>query len=94
MAVALDILELVLFLFLMLLFGRVAISIVILLARDWKPRGFWLLLTETCLTVTDPPVKFLRSFVPELSFGSVRLDLSILLLFVGCSLALQVVRAL
>lgn len=94
MAVALDIVELLLFLFLLLLFGRVAISIVILLARDWTPRGFWLLLTEACLTVTDPPVKFLRSFVPELSIGSVRLDLSILLLFVACSLALQVVSAI
>ncbi|HVT71260.1 MAG TPA: YggT family protein, partial [Trebonia sp.] len=40
-----------------------------------------LILAETIFTVTDPPLKFLRRFIPSLRLGTVSLDLSFMVLY-------------
>ena len=89
MAILISLLQLAVFVFMLLLFGRIVVSIVMMLARDWRPRGPVLVLTEVAMSVTDPPIRFLRSFLPEITLGSIRFDLSILVLFMACSLTLN-----
>lgn len=93
MTFALDILQFVLFMFLLLLLARVVLSLVLSLARDWHPKGVSLLATETVFTVTDPPIKALRKVIPPVSFGQVRLDIAFLVLFFGVWLLWQFVAA-
>ena len=45
-------------------------------ARNWRPRGIILVLIEICFTVTDPPLKFVRRFVPNIRLGMISFDLS------------------
>ncbi len=71
----------VLWLYLLLLVGRLVFSWVQAFARDWRPRGFVLVIAETVYTATDPPLKFLGRFIPVLRLGSVALDLSFMVLF-------------
>ncbi len=71
-------------LFIIILFGRVVIDLVRSLARDWQPKGFSLIVCEAIYTVTDPPLKGLRRIVPPLSIGQVRLDLAFLVLLLSC----------
>jgi hypothetical protein len=43
--------------------------------REWRPRGFGLVLAELVFTVTDPPLRFFRRLLPPLRLGPVALDL-------------------
>ena len=82
-------LQFVLFIFMLLLLARVVLSLVIAIARDWRPSGAGLVVTEGVFTVTDPPLKALRRIIPPLTLGQMRLDLAFLVLFFGVSFAWQ-----
>lgn len=91
MSVVLQILEVVLWLFLLLLIGRLVLDYVQMFARSWRPSGIALVLAEVVYTITDPPLRALRKVIPPLRLGSVSLDLSFLVLIVAVNIALSVV---
>ncbi len=70
-----------LFLFFILLIGRLVLDWVRVLARTWRPRGIVLLLAEAVYTVTDPPLRAVRKVVPSLTLGTIRIDLAFIILF-------------
>ncbi|GAA2101054.1 YggT family protein [Actinomadura alba] len=70
-----------LYLFLLLLIGRLVLETLQSFARQWRPKGVVLVLAEVTYTVTDPPLKLLRRFIPPLRLGNVALDLSFMVLF-------------
>ncbi|GAA3841159.1 YggT family protein [Sphaerisporangium flaviroseum] len=84
----------VLSIYLVLLIGRMIFETVQAFARSWRPQGVVLVLAEAIYTVTDPPLKFLRRFIPPLRLGTVAFDLSFTLLFVGVLVMIQIVSAL
>jgi YggT family protein len=85
-----EVLVYVLYLYLVILIGRMIFSWVQAFARDWRPTGFVLVLAEVIFTLTDPPLKFLRRFIPTLRIGMVALDLSFMVLFIGVLILLEV----
>lgn len=91
MSVVLQILEVLLWLFLLLLIGRLVLDYVQMFARSWRPSGIALVLAEVVYTITDPPLRALRKVIPPLRLGSVSLDLSFLVLIVAVNIALSVV---
>jgi YggT family protein len=80
-----------LFLFWLLLIARIVVEFIRSFSRDWHPRGITVVVLETIMTLTDPPVKLLRRIIPQLTIGAVRLDFSIMVLllvaFIGMQLA-------
>ena len=86
MEIVIGALRFALFLFMIVLFGRVILSLVVSFARDWRPEGIVLVLTESVFSITDPPLKALRKVIPPLQLGQIRLDIAFLVLFFGCSL--------
>ena len=72
----------VLWLYIIVLIARIVVDYVVMFARDWRPRGIVLVLVEFIFTITDPPLKLLRRFIPPLRIGSVSLDLAFLVLFI------------
>lgn len=91
MSLFFEILGFVLFVFWLLLIARVVVEFIRSFSRDWHPRGFTVVVLELIMTITDPPVKLLRRLIPQLTIGSVRFDLSIMVLllvaFIGMQLA-------
>jgi YggT family protein len=89
-----DILKIVLYyvlwVFLLLLIGRMIITWIQVFARSWQPRGVILVVAETIFTLTDPPLKFLRRYIPPLRLGTVAMDLSYMVLFIVVLILLQV----
>jgi YggT family protein len=85
-----QIIQLILWLFLVLLIARLVFDYIQMFARSWRPSGP-LVVAELIYTVTDPPLRALRRVIPPLKLGQVSLDLSFLVLFVlvyiGISLA-------
>jgi YggT family protein len=81
-----------LFAFLLLLVARLVMEYVMLFARSWEPKGAVVVLLEVVYSITDPPLKFLRRFIPPLRLGGVSLDLSFLVLFVIVTIGLSLVQ--
>jgi YggT family protein len=86
----LTLLRLVVLLFFLALIGRLIIDWIQVFSRDWRPTGVVLVLAEAVYSVTDPPLKALRRVIPPLRLGAVQLDLAFLVLFLICSILLQV----
>jgi YggT family protein len=80
--------------FLVFLIARFVFDYVFLFARDYTPTGVVLVLVETIYTVTDPPIKLLRRFIPPLRLGPVALDLSVLVLFILTYVVIYIVAPL
>ena len=86
-----EILYLVVWLFIALLFIRLIVDWVQVFARSWSPKGPLLVVLEVVYSITDPPVMFFRRFIPPLRLGSVALDVSFLIVMVLAYLLLTVV---
>jgi YggT family protein len=86
-----EVLNFALFLFLIVLIGRLVFDWVQAFSRDWRPRGAMLVVAEGVYTITDPPLKALRRILPPLRLGSVQLDLAFLVLILLVSVLLQII---
>jgi YggT family protein len=78
--------------YLLLLIIRMIISWIQAFSRSWHPTGIVLVVAETVFTATDPPLRFLRRYIPSLRLGTVALDLSFMVLFLVLILLLQAVQ--
>jgi len=76
--------------FLFLLFGRMILSWVPVLVRDWQPRGPMLVLAEIIYSITDPPLRALRKVLRPVRVGNVMIDLAFIGLFILVSILQQV----
>ena len=84
-------LRFVVFLFFVILLGRLVLDWVQAFARDWRPRGPILVVAEVVYTITDPPLKALRKVIPPLSLGNLRLDLAFLVLMLMTTLLMSII---
>ena len=83
-----------LYLYLLLLLGRLIFSWIQAFSRSWTPHGPMLVVAEAVFTATDPPLKFLSRFIPVLRLGSVALDLSFMVLFFAVLILIYLVPLL
>jgi YggT family protein len=67
--------------YVLVLLARIVFDYVFMLSREWRPRGVMLVVIEGIYTVTDPPIRFLRRFIPPVRIGRVSFDIAILVLF-------------
>ena len=86
-----EVLTYVLTIYLVVLIGRMIFSWVQVFARDWRPSGILLVIAEGIFTITDPPLKLLRRFIPTFRLGMVALDLSFMVLFIVVLILLNLV---
>jgi YggT family protein len=85
------VLTVLLLIYLFILIVRMIFSWIQSFSRDWHPTGIVLVIAESAFTVTDPPLKFLRRFIPPLRLGMVALDLSFMVLFIVVLIMLKLV---
>ncbi len=93
MSAVAGVLATILWVYFLILLARLVFDYVQLFARSWQPRGVVLIIAEAIYTVTDPPLKFLRRFIPPLRLGQVSLDLSFLVLVLLIGLATSMLSA-
>lgn len=65
-----------------LMLVRLVVDWVQMFARSWSPRGPVLFVLEVVYTVTDPPIKLIRRFIPPLRLGSIALDTSFIVVLI------------
>jgi YggT family protein len=81
MSAVLEVLRFVVFLYFLVLIGRVVFDWIRIFAREWRPRGLALLVAEPIYTLTEPPLRALRKVIPALRVGGMSIDLSFMVLF-------------
>lgn len=82
-------LQAALYIFLVLLIGRLVLDYVQMFARQWHPSGPMLVVAEIIYSATDPPLRALRRLIPPLRIGNFSLDLAWLVLLIGVSVLLN-----
>jgi YggT family protein len=89
--IAREIIYYFLFIYWLLLLGRLVIELVRTFAREWRPSGASVVVIEGVFTSTDPPIKTLRRILPPIPLGPVRLDLSLMITMILVLIAMTVV---
>ncbi|MEY9953259.1 YggT family protein [Leifsonia sp. EB34] len=88
-----NVLYYVLLIYFFVLWARFVLDLVRTFARQWRPRGFGLVLAESTYAVTDPPIRFFRRIIPPLSMGPVAIDfgwsLTMLVVIIGLYVTLS-----
>ncbi|MDI3403009.1 YggT family protein [Streptomyces cavernicola] len=77
-----NVLYIALSVYLIVLIFRLVMDYVFQFARSWQPGKAMVVVLEATYTVTDPPLKLLRRFIPPLRLGGVALDLSFFVLMI------------
>lgn len=93
MNLILGLLIIALWLFFILLIGRLILDYIQMFARSWRPHGPVLVIAEIIYTATDPPLKALRKIIPPLRIGSISLDLSFLVLLILIQVLIGILEA-
>jgi YggT family protein len=76
------------------LIGRFIVDLVLSLNGSWRPKGLLVVVVESIYTVTDPPLKAIRRFIPPLRLGPVQIDLAWTVLFIAVVFAQGIVASL
>jgi len=63
-----------LLIYLLIMWVRFIVDIVQVINRQWRPRGFVLVVTEVAYVLTDPPLRLVRRLVPPIRAGGMALD--------------------
>lgn len=87
-----QVLDLVIWSFIILLLIRFVVDWIQVFARSWTPRGPVLVLLEGVYSITDPPIRAFRRVFKPVRIGSVSLDLSFLAVLLICYLLLAINR--
>jgi YggT family protein len=80
----------VLTLYIVVLIGYMIFGWINAFVRPWYPPRVVKLVGEGIYTLTDPPLKFLRRYIPPLRLGTVSMDLSFMVLFIVVLILLEV----
>ena len=86
------VLNFLLLIYVFVLLGRLVLEWIPGFNREWRPRGFGLVLAEVVYTVTDPPIRLFRRFIPPLRVGAVAIDFGFALTMLLCFILLSVTR--
>ena len=88
-----QVIAVVLWLYWLVLIGRLIFDFVQIFARSWQPRGPLLILAEMIYSVTDPPLRLLRRVIPPLKLGGIQFDLAFLVLIIAVQILINVALA-
>ena len=89
-----SLLNLALLLYVFVLLARLIIDWIPFFNREWRPRGAGLVAAEIVYTVTDPPIRLFRRFIPPLRVGGIAIDFGFALTMFLCFILLSVTRAI
>jgi YggT family protein len=65
------------------LMARFVVDLIMSVNRAWRPPGILLPVLDFVYTITDPPLKFVRRFVPPVRLGPVALDLAFTIVLIA-----------
>lgn len=89
-----SIVNFLLLVYILVLFARLIFEYIPMFNREWRPAGALLVVAEVVYTLTDPPIRFFRRFIPPLRIGGIAIDFAFAMTMLLCFVLLSVTRAL
>lgn len=89
-----SILNTLLLLYVLVLLVRLVLDYIPMFNREWRPKGGGLVAAELVYTITDPPIRFFRRFIPPLRIGAIAIDFAFAVTMLLCFILLAVTRSL
>ncbi|GAA2993076.1 YggT family protein [Microbacterium terrae] len=89
-----SILNFALLLYVFVLLARLILEWIPFFNREWRPQGAGLVAAEAVFTITDPPIKLFRRFIPPLRLGAIAIDFGFALTMLACFILLSITRAI
>lgn len=65
---------------------RLIADLVMSFSRGWRPSGILVPILEVVYTLTDPPLRFIRRFIPPLRLGGISLDFAFIFVLIGINI--------
>jgi YggT family protein len=93
-SIAMQVIYLLLYVFMLTLFARFMMSIIISRSRHWRPARGGAATLEIVWSVTDPALKPLRRVIPPVQLGSVSVPLADLILLIILYVLMMIVGSL
>jgi YggT family protein len=78
-----SVINFILFACIIVLLARFVLDWVQMFARQWRPKGAVAVLCEGLYSLTDPPLRGVRKFVPPARLGGAAIDFSPMILLIG-----------
>ena len=78
-----EVIGFLLFACIIVLLARFILDWVQMFARQWRPKGAVAVLCEALYSLTDPPLRAVRKFIPPIRLGGAAIDLSPMILLIG-----------
>lgn len=78
----------------LILLTRMVLDWVQFFSPTWEPRGIVLVIINLIYALTDPPLRWLRKFIPPLRLGEIALDVGFIVLFLGVIMLGQIAKYL
>ncbi len=94
MRLAASLLNVVILIYVFVLLARLVLDFIPIFNREWRPKGAGLIAAEVVYTVTDPPIRFLRRFIPPLRIGQIAIDFAFAITMFTCFILLSITRSL
>jgi YggT family protein len=88
------VLNALLLIYILFLLVRLILDWIPFFNREWRPRGAALVAAEVVYTVTDPPLRLFRRFIPPLRVGQIAIDFGFAITMLLCFVLLSVTRSL
>lgn len=88
------VLNALLLIYVFVLLARLILEYIPVFNREWRPRGAGLVAAEVVYTLTDPPIKFFRRFIPPLRVGAISIDFAFAITMLLCFILLGVTGAI
>lgn len=73
---------------------RFLVDLIRTLRRDWRPRGFLLVLFSIVIAITDPPLKFVRRFIRPVRLGAVAIDFAWTVVLLAAVILMYIVSSI
>ena len=73
---------------------RLIADLVMSFSRGWRPSGILVPLLEIVYTLTDPPLRFIRRFIPPLQLGGISLDFAFIVVLIGINILQAILSGL
>ncbi|WP_024355703.1 YggT family protein [Leucobacter chironomi] len=85
------VLKVALRIYIFVLWARFVLDWIVVLNRNFRPRGVFAVLVELVYTVTDPPIRMFRRLLPPIRLGQIALDLGWMLALLSCWILLAII---
>lgn len=85
------VLKVALRIYIFVLWARFVLDWIVVLNRNFRPRGVFAVLVELVYTVTDPPIRVFRRLLPPIRLGQIALDLGWMLALLSCWILLAII---